>query len=109
MRWQERVLREEEAQLRGDPASHKQGFLIDLFRADTAQRPRHELELPLLFAKGEAPTIKGGYAEFRGRLDAFSGGLLDSLKPIPGIVVAGGPGIGALTDTEKGDLDSFLT
>ena len=44
MRWQERAFREEEAQLRGDPASHKQGSLIDLFKsADTAQRPRHEL------------------------------------------------------------------
>ena len=72
MRWQERAFREEEAQLRGDPASHKQGFLIDLFRADTSQRPRHELELPLLLAKGEAPMIKGGYGEFRARLNAFS-------------------------------------
>ena len=108
MRWQERALREEEAQLRGDPMIHKQGFLIDLFRADISQKPRHELELPLLLARGEAPTIKDGYAEFRARLDAFSGGLLESLKSIPGIVIAGGAVIGALTDTEKGDLDIFL-
>ena len=94
--------------MQGDPASHKQGFLLDLFRADTAQRPRHELELPLLFAKGVAPLIKGGYSDFPGRLNAFSGGLLESLKEIPGLVVAGGAVVGALTNTEKGDLDIFL-
>ena len=33
MRWQERALREDEAQLRGDPTILKQGYLIDLFRA----------------------------------------------------------------------------
>jgi hypothetical protein len=109
MRWHERSVREKEAMLRNDPMSCRQGFLIDPFKVDTARRPRHDLELPLLLASGEAPGIKDGYAAFRERLDAFSGGLLDSLKLIPGVILAGGAVIGALTDTDKGDLDIFLT
>ena len=94
--------------LRNDSTSCPQGFLVDPFNANTARRPRHDLELPLLLASGEVPAIKDGYANFRERLDSFSGGLLDSLKVIPGVILAGGAVIGALTDTDKGDLDIFL-
>jgi hypothetical protein len=109
MRFQERSIREEEATLRDEPAHHREGFLLDPFAANSSQRQRPELELPLLLASKEAPVLRDGYAEFRERLDDFSGGLLDALKAIPGLVIAGGAVVGALTDTDKGDLDIFLT
>ena len=39
--------------------------------------------------------------------DSFSGGLVDALMSVPGIVVAGGSVVGALCDIEAGDLDLF--
>ena len=38
----------------------------------------------------------------RDRLDAFSGGLVDALMIVPGIVVAGGSVVGALCDGVSG-------
>ena len=103
----DRLLREAELAARAEPQSYR---LLDVFKDDMCPLPPLDLQLPLLFdAVREQPRLQGTYHDFIQRLDEFSGGLVESLKDIDGLVVAGGSVLAALTDSFRpGDLDIFL-
>jgi len=101
MRYEDRSIAEEEL-------CANEGRLFDVFNAGTTPRPRAGLQLPLLLDKISPPSVLGTYADFVRRLDTFSGGMLDSLKRVPNLVIAGGSVSGALCDVEAGDLDIFV-
>ena len=102
MRYQDRVIRENELM---DNTIN----LCDLFQmSDISSKPRESLELPLLFNDTPQPVAQCTYLDFCSRLDKFTGGLLEDLNHIPGVVIAGGAVIGALTGTEAGDIDIFF-
>lgn len=84
----------------------------DVFSSDCAPREPAELQVPLLFREGRRPQLQGTAVDFRARLAAFCGqALLSELQDLrlPGLLVAGGAVVGALTDTLAGDVDLFLT
>ena len=85
-------------------------MLVDVHAADTSLLDQDALELPLLM-KGKAvrPEVKGSFLDFYERLNNFCGQLLDDLKMLKGIVIAGGSVIGALTGIPAGDMDVFLS
>lgn len=96
----------------------REKILLNLFEQDLRTKAPQDLQLPLLFEHGvnlgdsvkilPKPFLQGGFDEFRHRLDHFLGGLLNDLKHIGGIVIAGGAITGALTNTSAGDADLFL-
>ena len=102
LRHEDRDLREKEIQGNGCP-------LIDLFKTDTCPLDPLQLLLPILPSKAKRATVKGGFQEFWNSLDQITGGLLKLLQGVRGIVFAGGAVVGALTDTQIGDIDIFLT
>jgi hypothetical protein len=84
--------------------------LIDVFNVETIPLPREQIQQPLLFDTEQArPLIASDYATFRERLDAFTGGLLDSLEQTDNIIIAGGSVIGALMGVGAGDVDIFMS
>ncbi len=94
----DRRLRENEAVARQDPRSHEKTMLIDVFGAETSPLPRTSLEMPLLLTEALPPTLQSdSFSDFKDRLDTFSGGLVQELRDIPGLLWAGGAVIGALT------------
>ena len=84
-------------------------LLVDVFAADTKPLERDSLELPLLLQSADQPQLGGSFPDFYRRLNNFSGQLLDQIKDIPGIIIAGGAVIGALTSCPAGDIDIFLS
>ena len=108
LRFDDRQIREHEMKARKDSTAH-QGMLMDVHKNTFEYLPRDCLELPLLFADVPRSYIKGGFQEFYERLNTFSGNLLTDLKDIgPGLIIAGGSVLGALTGCFAGDLDVFL-
>ncbi len=104
----DRRLREKEMMARNDPAAYEKEMLIDVHAVETTPLPREALELPLLLTQEAKPVMQGSFEDFHRRLDVFSGGLLKELAGIPGLVIAGGSVIGALTQCPAGDIDIFL-
>ena len=76
-------------------------MLVDVFATDSSPLSREALELPLLFSDAHPHPVlfSTTLTQFYNRLDAFSGELIQELKrkSIPGLVIAGGAVIGALT------------
>ena len=104
LRPEDRALRAAERQ--GDDRLH------DVFASDCSPRDPAELQVPLLFDRGPRPQLKGTADDFRARLASFCGkGLLEELQALrmPHVVIAGGAVVAALTDTQAGDVDIFLT
>ena len=108
LRPDDRALRLREQFARRDACTYN---LVDLFNTSTAVRPREELQIPILELSSIArPHLAvGSFQEFYKRLDSWSGHLIDDLGSIPGLVIAGGSVLSALTRTSAGDLDIFLT
>ena len=86
----DRRIREQEELAKENPSEHAD-MLIDLLEirvASTVPRlqPRETLELPVLLTGVDPPTVVEGltFAEFRERLNVFSGNLLEELEDIPG-------------------------
>ncbi len=101
MRYEDRCIVEEERR-EGD---HQ---LFDVFKTDLAPPPRADLKLPMLLGKMDSPVVLGAYDDVVGRLDNFSGGIINVLKSIPNVVLAGGSVIGALCGVDAGGLDIFI-
>ena len=104
----DRRLREKEMMARDDPTAVEKTMLIDVHAVETTPLPREALELPLLMTEVPSPFLQGSFEDFHRRLDVFSGGLLKELADIPGLLIAGGSVIGALTQCPAGDIDIFL-
>ncbi|HIE69894.1 MAG TPA: hypothetical protein EYP98_06825, partial [Planctomycetes bacterium] len=110
MRAADRRIKEEERavlsgqQLGGLAAS----ILLDVHKADTLSRPREALQQPLLLAGAPQPSLQGDYSAFYTRLCDLSGGLVEELRDIPRIVIAGGSVLAALTGVQHTDIDVFL-
>ena len=102
MRLEDRELKEDEC-----GGTYK---LLDVFAADTSHNDPAGLRVPLLpkFGDAQRHQIVKTYGEFRQRFDKITGGLLDHLSGVAGIVFAGGSVLGALTGTRIGDVDVFL-
>ena len=97
----DRRLREGEEQARDNPDQQKD-VLIDVYgKAEFTYEKREALELPLLLTDVPAPVVFASRGdplkEFYQRLNTFTGELLQELKGIQGIIVAGGAVTGALT------------
>ena len=110
-------LRPEDRALRAEERAGREGgrcceaALVDVFAANCVPRAPAELQTPLLFDKGPRLQLKGTADDFHARLAAFCGPrLVQELRGLrlPGLVVAGGAVVGALTDTPAGDIDVFL-
>lgn len=71
--------------------------LIDVHTVDTTPLSRESLQQPLLLTNTPQPQVKGDFPEFYKRLDNFSGGIIEACRHIPGLVIAGGSVIGAMT------------
>ena len=109
-------LRPEDRSLRAEERAWREGrrcddALVDVFAANCAPIAPAELQSPLLFDKGPRVQLAGMVDDFHARLSAFCGPhLVKELRGLrlPGLVVAGGAVVGALTDTPAGDIDVFL-
>ena len=104
----DRELMRQEEQARIDPKEFERKLLLDVFSVDMAHRPRHGLQLPILFDGAVRPTLSGTFSDFYKRLNAWSGNLIEELRGVPGLVFAGGATLSALVDGTAGDLDIFL-
>ena len=104
----DRNLRERERSARDDPGGAHKATLIDVHAAVTTPLSRESLELPLLRQEVPPPALEGSFEDFWTRLNNFSGGLIEELADVPGLIVAGGAIIGALTKCPAGDIDIFL-
>ena len=103
-----RALRLVEEEAREDPGVFERQLLFDVHRADVSAQPQAELQIPVLLGGHSCPKLRGGFEEFKARLDKWSGGLLQDLHGMPGLVFAGGAVLGALTGCGAGDVDIFL-
>ena len=84
-------------------------YLLDVLQTDTSPLPPEDLRLPLLKRVGERPALAvKTYEQFLEKLDTVTGGLVECFQEVPGLVIAGGGALGALTGTEHGDVDIFL-
>ena len=108
LRPDDRALRLREQEARRDACMYQ---LLDIFSVDTAARPREELQIPILELSSIAPPelVGGCFGEFYKRLDSLSGHLIEDLSSIPGLIIAGGAILSALTRTSAGDIDMLLT
>ena len=107
MRAADRRIREEEATVLKDPLAHTE-ILQDVHKADTSLRPREGLQQPIILGAAARPSVQGGYAAFYERFNATCPGLLDELRAIEHIVIAGGSVLGALIDRPCTDIDIFV-
>jgi len=103
----DRKIREDEAIARENPKSFE-NMLIDVHSTIIEAKPRNSLEIPLLFEDVPRTHIKDGLNAFYERLNTFSGGILNDLKEIPGLIFAGGSVLASLTGGIAGDIDIFL-
>ena len=106
-------LRAEDRELQAEEAAASRGekdlMMWNVHSAGAAPRDRVELQLPLLLqANGTRPAVVGSFSDFYERLDKFSGGLIEALSGIPGLIVAGGSVLGALCSLESADLDLYI-
>ena len=102
MRLPDRLIRQSEME-------NAAATLHDVFLTPPVPTPRTVLQVPLLMDRGPCPLVIGNYACFHERLDTLTGGLLASFKEIPGLVIAGGAVVSALTGGMAGDVDVFFT
>lgn len=103
-----RSVRLVEEEARKDPGAFEKQLLFDVHREDVSAMPREELQIPILLGGQSCPQLRGSFEEFKARLDKWSGGLLQDLQVMPGLVFAGGAVLGALTGCSAGDIDIFL-
>ena len=106
LRAEDRALRRREEEAKSDPPGA--GLLLDVHMAQAAPRPRDELQLPILFEGTTRQVLSGSFHDFYTRLDKWTGGLLEDLRGVPGLVFAGGAVLSALVEGTAGDLDIFL-
>jgi hypothetical protein len=109
MRYTDRRINADEDAAQADPFAYHQGLLLDVHKeADMQLRPREDLQQPLLLTKAPRPTVQGDYSVFYQRMNRFSDGLLDELREIKNIVIAGGSVLAALCDIPHTDIDVFI-
>ncbi len=108
LRLEDRKLKERADQAKSSPEDFPE-MLVDVFQADTSPKDPCELLLPLLPLKSQRASVKGRFADFADRFNKITGGLLEHMTGIKGVVFAGGSVVGALTGTPVGDVDIFLT
>ena len=92
---------------------HQKGldFLLEVLSQESSPLDEAGLGLPL-FRRGcrTRPTMKcNSYEDFSTRFNRLTGGLVQEIADVPGIVFAGGSVIGTLTRGAIGDVDIFLT
>ena len=92
---------------------HQNGldFLLEVFSQETSPLDEAGLGLPL-FRRGcrTRPTMKcDSYDTFCTGFNRLTGGLVQEIAHVPGIVFAGGSVVGTLTRGAIGDVDIFLT
>ena len=86
-------------------------FLLEVFSQETSPVDETGLGLPL-FRRGcrTRPAMKcNSYEDFNTRFNRLTGGLVQEIADVPGIVFAGGSVVGTLTRGAIGDVDIFLT
>ena len=83
--------------------------LHNIFSSDFPFIPRAHMGMPLLMSGAPQPIICERYECAYDRLDAFTGGLLEAFKDIPGLVIAGGAVVSALVGVDSSDIDVFFT
>ena len=109
MRYIDRRINGDEDACHTNPFAHYHGLLLDVHKeADTQLRPREHLQQPLLLAKDPRPAVHGDYSEFYRRMNILSDGLIDELRGIKNIVIAGGSVLAALCDVQHTDIDIFI-
>ena len=109
LRASDRTLIQQEQEVLSCDVGEKSSMLIDVHGTDVAPRDRAQLGQPLLLDKTPRAACSGDFGAFYKRLNEFSGGLVEELKGVPGLVFAGGSVIAALVGGAAGDLDIFLT
>ena len=82
---------------------------MDVFETCTLPRDANELEVPLLKPCRKRVQVSCSFATFCSRFRALTLGLADAIENTPGVVFAGGSVVSALTQSEVGDVDIFLT
>ena len=108
MRYIDRRINGDEDACHTNPFAHYHGLLLDVHKeADTQLRPREHLQQPLLLAKDPRPAVHGDYSEFYRRMSILSDGLIDELRGIKNIVIAGGSVLAALYDTPHTKMTSL--
>ena len=92
---------------------HQKGldFLLEVFSQESSPLDEAGLGLPL-FRRGcrTRPTMKcDSYDTFCTSFNRLTGGLVEKIAHVPGIIFAGGSVVGTLTRGAIGDVDIFLT
>eukprot|EP00973_Karenia_brevis_P057032 7934019-Karenia_brevis.AAC.1 len=109
LRPEDREMKRQEEEARTQQGQPQQRFLMDVHSADMRHRPRAELQLPLLFDNEEPnPKLLRDLNQFVTYLNSWSGGLIEDLRAVPGLVYAGGAVLAALVGCAAGDLDIFV-
>ena len=103
----DRAIRAKEEAALQEPLAHD-NILLDVHASDTELRPRDALQQPIILGTAPRPTVQGGYAAFYERLNAFSRELIDELRTVENIVVAGGSVLASLVTGECTDIDIFV-
>ena len=80
------------------------------FMFEECYMPREHLELPLLFNRTSTKPVVTAKSmkEFEKAFDGLSGGLLEDIRGIDGIIIAGGSVVAALTGVVAKDIDIFV-
>ena len=107
LRLEDRQIKERESEVRC--TCEDRSLLLNVFETCTLPRDANELQVPLLKPCRKRVQVNCSFATFCSRFRALTLGLVDAVADTSGVVFAGGSVVGALTQTEVGDLDIFLT
>ena len=108
LRLEDRQIKERESDVRC--TCEDRSFLLNVFETCTLPRDANELEVPLLKpAKKRVEVNCNTFATFCSRYRTLTHGLADAIANTSGVVFAGGSVVSALTQSEAGDVDIFLT
>ena len=108
LRSEDRQMKERESDVRA--TSEDRGFLVNVFETCTLPRDAKDLEMPLLRkATQKRVAVNCSFTTFCSRYRSLTSGLVDAIANMTGVVFAGGSVVSALTESEVGDVDIFLT
>ena len=107
LRLEDRQIKERESDVRC--TCEDRSLLLNVFETCTLPRDANELQVPLLKPCRKRVQVNCSFATFCSRFRALTLGLADAIENTPGVVFAGGSVVSALTQSEVGDVDIFLT
>ena len=108
LRLEDRQIKERESDVRS--TCEDGSFLVNVFETCTLPRDANELEVPLLKqASKKRVEVTCSFTTFCSRYRTLTQGLVDAIANTSGVVFAGGSVVSALTQSEVGDVDIFLT